>query len=80
MILIHQLLLSAAMLMFYSKLYVGINNNHPENIDDIMKLCVKEGAFKEFNEAIKHFIPVVITTFYTLLLMNAMLGIMMRFI
>lgn len=50
---------------FYSKLYVALNNNHPENIDEMIKLCVKEGAFKEFKEAIKHFIPVVITTFST---------------
>ena len=31
----------------------------------MIKLCVKEGTFKEFKESIKHFIPVVITTFST---------------
>ena len=50
---------------FYSKLYVALNNNHPKNIDEIIKVCVKEGAFKEFKAAITHFIPVVITTFST---------------
>ena len=46
---------------FYSKLYVALNNNHPKNIDEIIKVCIKEGAFKEFKAAITHFVPVVIT-------------------
>ena len=50
---------------FYSKLYVALNNNHPKNIDEMIKVCVKDGAFKEFKSAITHFIPVVITTFST---------------
>ena len=33
---------------FYSKLYVALNNNHPKNIDEIIKVWVKGGAFKEF--------------------------------
>ena len=39
---------------FYSKLYVALNNNHLENIDDMIKLSVKEGAFNWFKEAIKY--------------------------
>lgn len=52
-------------LEFYSKLYVALNNNHPKNIDNIIKVCVKDGAFKEFKQAITSFVPVVITTFST---------------
>ncbi|KAK8842838.1 hypothetical protein M9Y10_025704, partial [Tritrichomonas musculus] len=50
---------------FYSKLYVALNNNHPKNIDETIKVCVKDGVFKEFKAATTHFIPVVITTFST---------------
>ena len=50
---------------FYSKLYVALNNNHPKNIDEMIKVCVKEGAFKEFKAATTHFVPIVITTFST---------------
>ena len=50
---------------FYSKLYVAINNNHSKNIDEMIKVCVKEGAFKEFRSAIIKYIPVVITTYST---------------
>ena len=50
---------------FYSKLYVALNNTHPKTIDEIIKVCVKEGAFKEFKQAITRFVPVVITTYST---------------
>ena len=50
---------------FYSKLYVALNNNHPKDIDKIIKVCVKDGAFKEFKSAITSFVPVVITTYST---------------
>ena len=50
---------------FHSKLYVALNNNHPKNIDNMIKVCVKDGVFKEFKQAITSFVPVVITTFST---------------
>ena len=50
---------------FYSKLYVAINNKHSKNIDEMIKVNVKEGAFKEFKSAIINYIPVVITTYST---------------
>ena len=31
----------------------------------MIKVCIKDGAFKEFKSAITRFIPVVITTFST---------------
>lgn len=49
-------------LEFYSKLYVILNNNHLKNK---IKVCPKEGAFKEFKEAITHLVPVVVTIFST---------------
>ena len=52
-------------LEFYTKLYVALNNNHSKDIDKLIKVCVKDGAFKEFKQAITSFIPVVITTFST---------------
>ena len=48
---------------FHCKLYVALNNNHPKNIDNMIKVCVKDGAFKEFIQAMTSFVPVVITTF-----------------
>lgn len=50
---------------FYSKLFVALNNKYPNSVDELIKACVKEGAFKEFKQAIISFIPVVITTFST---------------
>ncbi len=52
-------------LEFYTKIYVALNNNHPKDIDKLIKVCVKDGAFKEFKQAITSFVPVVITTFST---------------
>lgn len=48
---------------FYSKLYVALNNKYPNDVDDMIKVCVKDGAFKEFKSAITKFIPIVITTY-----------------
>ncbi len=50
---------------FYSKLYVALNNKYPNDVDDMIKVCVKDGAFKEFKSAITKFIPTVITTYAT---------------
>ena len=50
---------------FYSKLYVALYNKYKDNVDDYIKVCIKEGAFKEFKAAITNFIPIVITTYST---------------
>ena len=50
---------------FYSKLYVALYNKYKDNVDDYIKVCIKEGAFKEFKAAITNLIPIVITTYST---------------
>ena len=44
---------------FYSKLYVALNNKYPNDVDDMIKVCMKDGAFKEFKSEITTFIPTV---------------------
>ena len=46
-------------------MYIALNNNYSKNIDEMIKVSVKDGAFKEFKTATTHFVPVVITTFST---------------
>ena len=49
---------------FYSKMYVELLNQ-TEEIDDTIKVCVRDKAFTEFREAINKFTPIVITTYST---------------